>query len=135
MAEPARRAFPALSEANKHFWCGGADGQLHILRCGKCGHWVHPYAGRCTACHKPGLTPQPVSGLGTVTGFTVNHQQWVPGLEVPYVVAVVTLDEQADLRLMTNMPRTPVDAVHIGMKVRVFFEQHGDIHLPLFEAA
>jgi hypothetical protein len=57
------------------------------------------------------------------------------GVEVPYVVAVIELAEQHDIRLMTNMPRTPIEDVHVGMKVKVFFEQHGEIFVPLFEAA
>jgi uncharacterized OB-fold protein len=76
-----------------------------------------------------------VSGRATVVGFTVNHQQWQPDFEVPYVVAIVALDEQSDIRLMTNMPRTPIGDVRVGMPVKVYFEQHGEIFCPLFEAA
>jgi uncharacterized OB-fold protein len=128
------RALPAITAANQHFWCGGADGHLHILRCAG-GHWIHPYAARCPACGSAEIAPQPTSGLGTVAGFTVNHQPWLPGVEVPYVVAVVELAEQHDIRLMTNMPRTPIEDVRIGMQVKVFFEQHGETFVPLFEAA
>jgi uncharacterized OB-fold protein len=134
MAAQQRRAFPAITAVNQHFWCGGADGQLHILRCAN-RHWIHPYAARCPTCGSAEIAPQPVSGLGTVAGFTVNHQPWLPDVPVPYVVAVVELAERHDLRLMTNMPRTPIEDVHVGMPVKVFFEQHGDVFLPLFEAA
>jgi uncharacterized OB-fold protein len=71
-----------------------------------------------------------------VAGFTVNHQQWEPNVPVPYVVAIVELEERADLRLMTNMPRTPIDEVHIGLPVKVFFEpREGGVFVPLFEKA
>jgi hypothetical protein len=33
------------------------------------------------------------------------------------------------------MPRTPIEDVQIGMKVKVFFEQYGEIFVPLFEVA
>ena len=133
MQEP-RRAFPVITEANRHFWCGGSDGRLHILRCAA-GHWIHPYAARCPACGSADIAAHPVSGRGTVVGFTENHQPWLPGVNLPYVVAIVELEEQHDVRLMTNMPRTPTADVHVGMPVKVFFEQHGEIWLPLFEAA
>lgn len=129
-----QRAFPVITAVNAHFWQGGADGHLHILRCAN-QHWIHPYAARCPTCGSAEIAPQPVSGLGKVAGFTVNHQPWLPDVPVPYVVAVIELAEQHDLRLMTNMPRTPIEDVHVGMAVKVFFEQHGDIFLPLFEAA
>lgn len=135
MTQVPRRSFPAITEANRHFWCGGSDGRLLILRCNACGHWIHPYAARCPACRAADIAPQPVSGHGKVAGFTVNHQPWQPDFAVPYVVAIVELDEQSDLRLMTNMPRTPIETVRIGMPVKVFFEQHEEIFCPLFEAA
>jgi len=131
----AGRLLPAITEMNRHFWCGGEDGRLHILRCGPCGRWIHPYAARCPACRSADIAPQAVSGRGTVAGFTVNHQPWVPGVEVPYVVAIVELEEQPDLRLLSDMPRTPIEAVRIGLPVKVYFEPLGAIWLPLFEAA
>lgn len=129
------RPLPQITELNQYFWCGGADGRLHILRCEACATWIHPYAARCPKCRSPEVAPQPVSGRGTVVGFTVNHQPWVLGVEVPYVVAIVQLEEQADVRLMTNLPRTPIEQVRVGLPVKVFFEQNGGIYLPLFEAA
>ena len=129
------RPLPTINEMNQHFWCGGADGRLHVLRCEACGYWVHPYAGRCPKCASDKLAAQPVSGRGKVAGFTVNHQAWNPSVPVPYVVALIELEEQANVRLMSNMPRTPIDDVRVGLPVKVYFEQHGDIHLPLFEAA
>lgn len=129
-----QRPTPKITEMNQHFWCGGADGRLHILRC-ECGVWIHPYAARCPTCRSDKIAPQAVSGRGQVAGFTVNHQPWVPGVPVPYVVAIVELEEQANIRLMTNLPRTPIDQVRIGLPVKVYFEQDGEVFLPLFEAA
>ena len=129
------RQLPYVNEMNEHFWKGSSDGRLRILRCAACGTWIHPYAGRCPKCRSADIAPQPVSGHATVVGFTVNHQPWVPGLPTPYVVAIVELEEQSNIRLMTNLPRIAIEDVQVGMKVKVYFEQHGDIRLPLFEAA
>ena len=79
--------------------------------------------------------PQPVSGRGVVVGFTVNHQPWFPHVPVPYVVAVVTLEEQDNVYLVTNIVNCPVDAVRIGMSVKVLFEEQGSLFIPLFEPA
>jgi len=58
----------------------------------------------------------------------------MPGLEVPYVIAIVELVEQRNLRLTTNIVGCPPDAVHIGMPVKVKFERASDeISLPVFE--
>jgi uncharacterized OB-fold protein len=133
---PPHRMLPQMSEMNSYFWLGGADGRLHILQCQSCRYWIHPYAGRCPNCGSSDLAPEPVSGRGVVAGFTVNHQPWTPDVPVPYVVAIVELEERADLRLMTNLPRVPIDEMRIGLPVKVYFEtQDNGIFVPLFEKA
>jgi uncharacterized protein len=134
-APAVQRPLPLPTEMNAYFWQGGADGRLHILRCQACGTWIHPYAARCPNCRSADVAPEPVSGRGAVIGFTVNHQPWIPDVPVPYVVALVELEEQANLRLMTNLPLIPIEAVRVGLAVKVYFEPHGDIYVPLFEAA
>lgn len=133
--QTAFRPLPNINEMNRYFWCGGVDGFLRILRCDVCETYIHPYAARCPKCRSPDLAPQPVSGRGRVLSFTVNVQQWLPNVATPYVIAVVELEEQANLRLMTNLPRTPIEKVKHDLPVKVYFEQHGDIYVPLFEAA
>jgi len=68
-----------------------------------------------------------------VLTFTLNHQPWVPSPDHPYAIAIVELDEQPGLRLMTNIANCPAESVRIGMRVRVVFEQRDDVWLPLFE--
>jgi acetyl-CoA acetyltransferase len=74
-----------------------------------------------------------VSGRATVAGFTVNHQQWLPAFPPPYVVAVVALDEDPSVRLTTNIVGCDPADVAIGMRVRVIFEPHEELWIPLFE--
>jgi uncharacterized OB-fold protein len=130
-----RRNLPALNERNIHFWQGGKDGELVLYRCRPCGHYIHPAAPICPICRSRDVGPAAVSGKATVAGFTINRQAWEPGLEAPYVIAVVELPEQAALRLTTNIVNCPPEAVTIGMPVKVLFEQHEDVWLPLFEPA
>ena len=127
------RPLPPLNEMNRYFWCGGSDGILRILRCNACGNFIHPYAARCDRCRSPDLAPHPVSGRGKVVGFTVNMQPWYPDVPTPYVIALVELEEQSNIRLVTNLPTCPIEAVRIGLAVKVYFEQHGEIAIPLFE--
>lgn len=128
------RVPPQLDADNEPFWRGGEHGQLLIHRCNDCGRWSHPPRAVCRHCHHRAVTPQPVSGRGTVATFTVNHQQWNPaGRTSPYVVAVVELLEQPGLRLITNIINCAVDEVVIGLPVRVVFAALDDVWLPLFE--
>ena len=128
---PSIRVLPRLDETNEFFWTAGAEGALRFQRCGSCRHYVHPPAPRCPYCLEDGLVPEPVSGRGTLHSFTVNHQQWIPGSD-RYVVGLVTIDEQDDVRLMTNVVDCEEDALAVGMAVEVVFEQVEDVWLPLF---
>jgi uncharacterized OB-fold protein len=74
-----------------------------------------------------------VSGDATVHGFTVNHQPWIPGLDPPYVIAVVAFPEQAGLRLTTGIVGCAPDDVRVDMPVRVVFDNYEDVWLPFFE--
>jgi uncharacterized OB-fold protein len=94
---------------------------------------VHPPAPVCPECHGKGLSVKAVSGRATVATFTLNHQPWVPSPDHPYAIAIVELPEQAGLRLMTNVVNCPAEDVHVGMPVRVVFEHHDDVWIPLFE--
>jgi uncharacterized OB-fold protein len=128
------RTIPELTEENRAFWAGGGQGELLIHRCGECGTWDEPPGPACAACGGD-LSPQPVSGRGTVYAFTVNHQAWNPDVPLPYVVALVQLDEQEDLRVPTNIVGCEPEAVATGMAVQVLFERSGDVFVPLFEPA
>jgi hypothetical protein len=72
-----------------------------------------------------------VSGRGTLYSFTVNHQAW-DGTTEPYMIGLVAIDEQPDVRLTTNIVGCEPDAVTIGMPVEVVFADHDPIYLPLF---
>ena len=72
-----------------------------------------------------------MSGRGRVESFTVNHQQWIPGSD-PYIIAWVSVEEQPELRLTTNLVGVEPEDVKIGMPVRVVFEENEDVFVPLF---
>ncbi len=128
---PSIRLLPRLDPDNEFFWTGGADGRLRFLRCGACRQFVHPPVPRCPNCLSAELGPETVSGRGTVHSFTVNHQEWIPGSE-PYVIGLVAIDEQPDVRLMTNLVGCdPADRL-IGRRVEVVFEPNEEVYLPLF---
>lgn len=135
MGDKPFRVKPKLTPQNEHFWMGGAAGELRFLRCGACGTYVHPPSPICPDCLTKDLAPAAVSGRARVATYTLNHQDWVPGSELPYVIAIVEIDEQPSVRLMTNIVNCTPEDVRIGMPVRVVFEQHDDVYIPVFEPA
>jgi acetyl-CoA acetyltransferase/uncharacterized OB-fold protein len=114
------------------FWSPGPDGRLRVGRCGACDRLLHPGRDLCPHCGDTGIHAAPVSGRATVVAHTVNHQRWTPELPVPYVVAVVALEEEPSVRLTTNIVGCPPGAVTTGMAVRAEFRRVGDVSLPVF---
>jgi uncharacterized OB-fold protein len=133
-AVPARM-LPKVHDHNRAFWTGGAGGHLMVSRCTQCGLWVSPPAADCPDCGGA-LAAQPVSGHGTVFTFTVNYQPFNPAVPVPFVIAIVELDEQPGLRIASNIVDCEPDSVHIGLPVEVRFERHDvdgeDVFVPVF---
>jgi uncharacterized protein len=124
------RPVPVITERTAAFWRGGAAGELRMQRCQACGWWLHPPGPLCPRCLSRDLESEVTSGRGTVWSFTINRYKWGPGLEPPYVLAEVELEEQAGLRLLTAI--VECDDVTIGMPVTVRFEQTGDAWVPVF---
>jgi uncharacterized OB-fold protein len=109
------RVLPRVTKSNEHFWRGGAEGKLQFERCNACATWIHPPSPVCPSCYGKDVAVAAVSGLATVVTFTLNHQPWVPAPDHPYAIAIVELDEQPGLRLMTNIVGCPAADVSIGI--------------------
>jgi uncharacterized OB-fold protein len=132
------RMLPQRGGHDRAFWTGGANGQLLIERCEECARWIHPPVGKCRECGGT-LVARPVSGRATVLTYTVNLHAYNPAVPTPYVIAIVQLAEQQDLRLATNIVDCDPDSVVCGMPVEVRFEQHGAgadaVFVPVFAPA
>lgn len=128
-----QRKLPLLTPENEPFWTGGKIGKLLIGHCARCDRFFHPPSPLCARCGSTDVSPRPVSGRGRVISYTINHQRWTPDLDVPYVVAIIGLEEEDDLRLVSNIVGCPPEDVFIGMAVRVTFENVEDVWIPLFE--
>lgn len=127
------RPRPKLDSDNRAFWTGGADGNLNIMKCGDCGQYTHPPRQICRHCQSENMAPDAVAGTGEVDTYTINYQPWMPGLEVPFVIARVKLDGVPDVILTTNIVNCEVEDVDFGDKVKVTFEEQNGIWFPLFE--
>jgi uncharacterized OB-fold protein len=111
---------PAPDVDSEGFWEATADGRLALCRCSDCRIWLHPPLERCRLC---GATTsfEDVAGTGTIHSFVVQRQPAVVGYldAVPYVVALVELDEQVGLRLPTRIVGIEPEAVVVGLRVGV----------------
>jgi uncharacterized OB-fold protein len=115
------------------FWDGCARGQLLLQKCIGCGAYRHPPAPICPECLGAQHEWVEASGRGTIYTFVVVRETRARGWDqmVPYVVAVVTLEEGP--RLLTNIVDIAPEEVKIDMPIQVTFAEAGDaMQLPLF---
>jgi uncharacterized OB-fold protein len=117
------------------FWEATSQGHLALCRCQSCQTWMHPSLERCRRCGGP-TAFEPVSGRGRVFSFIVVRHPAVPGHKVPYVIALVELEEQAGLRVSGLVHAEP-DAVTVDAPVQVRLAPVGEsgFQTPEFELA
>ena len=132
MSQTSYGPLPSLEGLTEFFWTAGKQQRLLVQRCTDCGHWQHPPSELCVKCHGQEVKPQAVSGEAIIVAASINYQPWMPALDVPYALAIVELDEQANLRLTTRILGCDPKAVEIGQRVQVVFKQVDDVWLPLF---
>jgi uncharacterized OB-fold protein len=130
---PPLRPRPRLDADNRAFWTGGAEGKLYIMRCSDCGEYTHPPRQICRHCQSESMSPHAVQGTGQIDTYTINYQPWMPGLEVPFVIARVRLDGVPGVYLTTNIAGSRGEAIEIDDPVRVIFEEQDGIWFPLFQ--
>ena len=129
----APRPRPKLNDDNRPFWTGGAEGRLNMMQCGDCAEFTHPPSGMCRHCQSENMVVTAAAGTGAIDSFTINYQPWLPGLEVPFVIARVRLDGVPGVVLTTNIVNCKPEDVAFEDRVRVTFEEQDGIWFPLFE--
>lgn len=106
----------------------GADGRPSIkaYRCGECGAVVTEQTMACRACASRNA-PEPFEATdkGKVHSWTTVLRSY-PGVEVPFVSAIVDLDD--GLTLKGTIKGVDGDAVRGGMPVRLVFDDAGGAH-------
>lgn len=123
---------PEITRENEAFWTGGAAGKLMIASCDACGRDIHPPQLACPKCGSREVSAKPSAGRGSIHSYTINHQAWVPGLEVPYPLAIVALDDHPGVRITARVVGCALDSVKIGAAVQVEFEPREDVFIPVF---
>ncbi|HEY2812015.1 MAG TPA: Zn-ribbon domain-containing OB-fold protein [Acidimicrobiales bacterium] len=133
---PETMPSPWVSAHTLPWWQAAAEHRLVVQTCRECGATRHPPAPRCWSCRAPAHEWTELPGTGAVYTFTVVHKSFIPGLEVPHVVAAVELDASGNARLVTNIVGCAPSDVTIGMRVAVTWDDIApDLSLPRFVPA
>ena len=108
------------------FWDGAQNGDLHLQRCSLCRRFQHPPSPICRTCHTDVLDFERTNGDGKIYSFTQVHQTAMPLFRalVPYYVALVELDCQVGLRILSCLDHGGREP-SIGDRVETTFRDPG----------
>jgi uncharacterized OB-fold protein len=124
---------PAANADTQPFWDGCARGVFLLQRCTVCSTFRHPPSPICPNCLSSEHEWLEATGHGRIYTFVIVRESLRRGWEelVPYVVAVVDLDEGP--KLVTNVVNIDPDLVTIGMRGKIEFTRVSDaMMLPVF---
>ncbi|MFZ0833632.1 MAG: bifunctional MaoC family dehydratase N-terminal/OB-fold nucleic acid binding domain-containing protein [Mycobacterium sp.] len=109
---------PASSRDTKFFWDGVNAHELRIQKRPD-GSLQHPPVPAIWQDKQSPVDYVVASGKGTVFSFVVHHAPKVPGRSLPFVVALVELEE--GVRMLGELRNVDPSKVEIGMPVRATF--------------
>lgn len=105
------------------FWAAAARHTISIPRCDACARYVWYPGGPCRRCGGTAHTWTPVSGRATLFSWSVIHRAFIPqfAADVPFVTALVALDDDPAVRLATRIVDAAPEQLTIDMPVRAVF--------------
>ncbi len=124
---------PRETELSKPHWEACRRGELLVQQCQDCSAYIFTPEFACTQCLGDRLEWVTSSGKGTLYSFTVIHRPQRPEFEVPYVAAIVELEE--GWHMLSNIVDCDIDKVQVGLPLQVCFVPRGDVVLPMFKIA
>jgi uncharacterized protein len=123
-----------VEELNKQYWQFCAQEKLCFQRCKDCGLWRHIPRPMCAGCNSLDWQWVQSSGRGKIFSWTVTRAPLHPAFaaQVPYALVIVELEE--GVRLISGLKNCDVDHLELGMPVEVVFERLAEnIFMPYFE--
>jgi uncharacterized OB-fold protein len=114
-----KKPLPFPDTDTQEFWDGTKRRELLVQKCNN-GHLRYPPRPICPECFSQESKWEKMSGKGEVYTFIIVRVSPRPDWEVPYVLAVIKLNEGP--RMVSNVIGIKPEDVKIGMKVEVVYE-------------
>lgn len=130
-------------EATAPYWQGAAEGELRIPKCDSCGTWCWYPQKKCPECGGEAFTWTATSGRGRLFSWAVVRRGFLPAFadKVPFVSALVALEEEPAVRLVTEIVDCDPETLVPDMAVRADFRPlrfdgvDGEVMAPFFVLA
>jgi uncharacterized protein len=123
------KPLPNIDYDNEAFWEGLKEHRLLVWKCKVCSaaywpkaycqnHENEPFAANCEWAE--------ASGRGKIFAFNIHEWAFHPGFkdEVPYVYALIELDEGPLISSRLVGDNQPTDVHSVGQRVEIVYEDH-----------
>jgi uncharacterized OB-fold protein len=133
MMHEYNKPLPRGEDYNGEFYQFCKQHELRFQCCSTCGTWRHMPRESCPACKSFEWTWERSSGKGRVFSWTVVHRALHPGFseDLPYAVVIIELDE--GVRIVSHVVGLAPDALQLDLPVAVVFEDvTPEVTLPKF---
>lgn len=116
---------PEPASWEKAFWDYCRHRTLRFQTCAACGKIRHPPVPFCPTCRSREQAWTEAPPFAELYTYTVIQQANHPALAtvVPYNAAVVIFPSLQSVRLVTNIVDCPNEALRIGMKLELIWEE------------
>jgi uncharacterized OB-fold protein len=116
---------PEPEEVDKPFFDACNADTLVVQNCKVCDRLQHPPQPACAQCGAgDNLEWREMSGRGAIYSYGVVYDSPIAELQEdqPYNVAVIELEEDPGIKMLSHLPGVPIDEVPIGAAVQAIFE-------------
>jgi uncharacterized OB-fold protein len=125
------------------FWEAAARHQLSIPVCDGCGRLTWYPREKCRRCQSTSFTWTAMSGRATLFSWAVVHHPFLPqfAADVPFVPALVAIEEDAAVRIVTRLVDCDPAALALDLPVEVTFgpleftDVEGSVIAPMFRVS
>ena len=125
------RARPGDPKESLPYWDALQEDRVVLQRCLDCRRYTYFPVGGCQWCGGE-VGYEDVDLTGTVNTWTYSLLEFGPGMETPYLVVIVNPDCEPELQIMSNLVRSRVSDMRIGMRVKPFVVHGTDRSLLFF---
>jgi hypothetical protein len=121
------KTIPVADDLTKPFWDAINEKRLVLQNCDSCGRLQYPIRPNCWNCGKDGLgwkeVEAPVHGHILETMVVHDTRVVVRKGDVPFNVAVVSLDADPSINFLANLPGIDAHKGPQGAAVELIFEE------------
>lgn len=118
--------FPIADLDTEQYWAACDRDELRMQQCNGCESFRFTPGPFCGECGSSSSKWSKLSGQGHLTSWTIVTHPIHPAAvdRVPYIVAEIELQEQAGLRIITNLLESNPEDLRVGLPVEVIFQVH-----------